>query len=419
MKILIYQENNRGGHTDIFRTLDYGTLYTDVRNYCNSIWTNSGNKIWLQGIVSELSTKDNEIYFLESNYTWDFINEYFDAIVYSTANLFHKSYKEAIEQRTESFHKSKIPIFVISCGAQGELNDSPEKVVTGIGDTIASFLDSIYSSGGELGLRGYFTKEVLDYVAPNTARVTGCPSLFQNGKDVHITNEKVEFETFCAAINGDLFSVKELVSGNNYFIDQSSYSEELYNAELYELSNANFVNHCLRKFDFEKTELLLNGKIKLFMDIPEWMHFLKSKNICFSFGSRIHGNILSILSGIPSLIFPVDSRTLEMTTFYNIPIAKIKPKNIKELYDMYLQTDYSEFNKKYETLYNNFNQFIKECGLVKNGINKNNNFWNREIPNGCKKLMDRSKEIEDYFYQNYRKIWIKDKIWKLRKQLLV
>ena len=28
MKILIYQENNRGGHTDIFRTLDYGTLYT-------------------------------------------------------------------------------------------------------------------------------------------------------------------------------------------------------------------------------------------------------------------------------------------------------------------------------------------------------------------------------------------------------
>ena len=127
MKILIYQENNRGGHTDIFRTLDYGTLYTDVRNCCNSIWTNSGNKIWLQGIVSELSTNDNEIHFLESNYTWDFINEYFDAIVYSTANLFQKSYQEAIGRRTNSFNNSKIPVFVISCGAQGELNDHLER----------------------------------------------------------------------------------------------------------------------------------------------------------------------------------------------------------------------------------------------------------------------------------------------------
>jgi hypothetical protein len=419
MKILIYQENNRGGHTDIFRTLDYGTLYTDVRNCCNSIWTNSGNKIWLQGIVSELSTNDNEIHFLESNYTWDFINEYFDAIVYSTANLFQKSYQEAIGRRTNAFNNSKIPVFVISCGAQGELNESPREVVAGIEYTIASFLDSIYSSGGELGLRGYFTKEALDYVGPNTARVIGCPSLFQNGKDLHITNEKVEPETFCAAINGDLFSEKKLVSGNNYFIDQGTYAEELYDAGLYELSNADFVNHCLKKFELEKTELILKKRIRLFMDVSEWMCFLKRKNICFSFGSRIHGNIISILGGIPSLIFPIDSRTLEMTAFYNLPVSKIRPNNITELYEMYLQTDYSEFNKKYKNLYNDFNKFLTDCGLVKNGINEDNIFWKKEMPSNCKKIIDRSKEIEDYFFSNYRKIWIKDKIWKLRKQLMV
>lgn len=419
MKILIYQENNRGGATDIFRVLDYETLYTEIHNYCNDVWTNSGNKVWLQGIVSELSTKDNEIFFLENNYTWDFINEYFDAIVYSTANLFQKIYKEAIERRTEALNNSKIPIYVISCGAQGGLDESPRAVVTGMEHTIASFLDAIYSSGGELGLRGGFTKEVLDRVASNTARVIGCPSLFQNGKDLHISNEKIEFSEFNAVINGSLFLAKELVAGNNYFIDQDAFAEELYNVELYEQSNADFISHCLRKFGLKETELMMQRKIKLFMDIPEWMAFLKRKNISFSFGSRIHGNVLSILGGIPSLIFPIDTRTLEMAEFYHIPVSKTKPNNVKKLYEMYLQTDYSEFNKQYISLYNEFEQFIIDCGLVKNGINEENNFWNKKMPTRCKKIADRSKEIESYFFDNYRKIWIKDKLWRMLKRLIV
>lgn len=413
MKILIYQKDALGSTTDVSRKLNYEILHDEVKQNCNHVWTNSGNKIWMQGIISELSTNDNEIRFLKSEYTWDFINEYFDAIVYSTANLIQRRYKEAIREKAEDFRKSKIPVYVISCGAQGNLGDSPREVAAGIEGEIASFLDSIYSTGGELGLRGAFTKDVLDSVMQNTAKVTGCPSLFQNGKNLTVSNQKVDFESFRAAINGDMFLYKGLITEKSIFMDQNTFAGELLDVDMFDWPDEVYIKHCTKKFGTAKTELLLQGKIRLFMDVPEWMGFLEKQNISFSFGSRIHGNILPILGGIPALIHPIDSRTMEMAAFFNIPQTHDIPKNMKSLYEMYLHTDYSGFNKKFGFLYDNYNQFIVDCGLVKNKINTDNVFWNREAPYQSRKILERKAEILDYFNKNYGRIWLEETIWRL------
>ena len=413
MKILIYQEKNKGGHTDIYDRLNYNTLFNDVNEYCEGHFTNSGNKVWLQGIVNLLSTEENEVYFLEDFYTWDFINDFFDIIVYSTANLFHKSYKSAIQMRADAFKKSKIPIYCLSIGAQGCINESPSSVVNGIEKEISDFLESIYKSGGELGLRGYYTKEVLDCVSSNTAVVTGCPSLFQNGRNLKISKEKVEYYDFKSIINGNDFLKKGILNKQSIFIDQDCFSDFFYNTEIYRNDIEKILYSLLDKYGFQKSSLLINNKIQLFMDVPEWGDYIKSNSFNFSFGSRIHGNIISILNGIPALIYPIDSRTKEMAEYYCIPTTNIKPKNQKKLYELYLETSYGKFNNNFPKIYDKFNKFVVEHGLVKKTINTKNVFWNREKPIPNKSIIEKKELLKEYFNKNRVKIWISCKIKKI------
>lgn len=417
MRILIYQEEKKGGHTDILRRLDYNTLYKEIQNYSDGLFTNTGNKVWLQGIVSILSTKENEISFLREDYSWDFINEYFDAIVYSTANLFQRQYKDAIQMRADEFRNSKIPVFCISVGAQGDYDEGPKSVVRGIEKEIASFMEAVYMSGGELGLRGYYTKEVLDVVDPhNSAEVTGCPSLFQNGRDLRINKHDVDYNRFKCILNGGEFCYKNYLTSNSVFMDQDTFSDYFYNNSIYERESESVLWEFLHQYGYENTALLVNKRVEMCMDVPEWGRFLERLGFSFSFGSRIHGNIISLLKGIPAVVYPIDSRTKEMSDYYNIPTTSSKPQNLKDIYKIYLETSFDDFNRNYSSLYDRFEEFVVKNGLVRNHINSDNRFWNREDPISCDYVNEKRNEMKDYFNRKKWKIWILTKTKRILQQ---
>ena len=412
MRILIYQENKIGGHTDIFRQLNYNTLNDEINLYCNGIYTNAGNKVWLQGIVSELKTNDNEICFLEENWDWEYINNHFDAIVYSTANLLQRAHKNDIARRANEFKHSRLPIYCISIGAQGELSEKPKDVIKGIEKEMGFFLDSIYNSGGEFGVRGCYTKEVLDCISrDNTAKVTGCPSIFQNGRDLEIKKKSIAFDGFKAILNGNVFLKDELITDSNVFIDQDVFSYEMYDYDIYERYNdRDFIKYCVTKFGLEKTRLFIFDKVKLFMSVPEWHFYLLENDYDFSFGSRIHGNICSLLSGVPALINVIDSRTWEMADFYKIPYTYDVPHNKKELFCLYEDLDYSRFNQNYKIIYDNFNNFLLECKLINRAMNENNIFWDKKLlPRSNQLISQRKETMKKYMKNNKSKIWLWDK----------
>ncbi len=43
-----------------------------------------------------------------------------------------------------------------------------------------------------------------------------------------------------------------------------------------------------------------------------------NKNIDFNYGTRIHGAVGSILSGVPSFVFPTDAR-IRLAEYHNVP----------------------------------------------------------------------------------------------------
>lgn len=378
-RILIWKEPRLGDYLAFDRQINYTKLYDEIINDYDGKYTNSGNKVWVQGIISEISTYENDVIIYDNLDDWEYINTNYDLIVFSTDNLFGKRHKEYIETLANCFSNSKIPIYVIAVGAQAESYDRIEELCSLIGQEVCKFVDSIYSSGGELALRGWFTKEVIDRICRNTAIVTGCPSMYQNGKDLKIEKKSVSQKEFAPIINGETRKAFSTLKKYNkgVYIDQYEWFIESFNSDYWMNDDKAVIKGLINQFGLKRTELFLRGKIKLFYDVNEWKRFIESKEFHFSYGSRIHGNIMSILSGIPAMVYSIDTRTREMAEFYNIPFCE-KESSVA-LYDIFEELDYSTFNDKFSKKYENYQSFLQEHNIV-DEINISNQFWDKELP---------------------------------------
>ena len=133
------------------------------------------------------------------------------------------------------------------------------------------------------------------------------------------------------------------------------------------------------------------------------MRYFEVEGIDFSFGSRIHGTIMPILSGVPSMIVPCDARTREMAEFFNIPMYDAESQKSCDLYELYCQTDYTKFNENFASLYDAFEDFLVDHNIV-DRINPSNVFMQR---NNTSTVMPPS--INNDYFEAYAKSFNKNK----------
>lgn len=380
-KILIYYPPNKLGMSD-FRKTDYSTVADRARQELNGKIPNFGNKVWLQGILAEISTPECEYEFGYDELSEDFINENYDCVLLPLANCFHAGWIQWLEKRASHVRKLKIPVYVIACGIQADSYDELNSLVEAVKEPATNFIKSVYNTGGEFALRGYFTEEFFRRLGFNDAVVTGCPSIYQMGRDLKISNDKVSEKDFVAAINGTFkmpVLYKDIKKAD--FICQDVYGKFLYDSEYLNanpLDKRRVLKH-IKRGDYDFIRALANGKIKLFADTQQWLSYYVSNNINFAFGRRIHGSIMPILAGVPALCYTLDARTREMTEFFDIPgVMPGKDLKSKSMYEWYLETDYSKFNENFAKRFDDFEKFLRKCGLI-NNINQVNPFMQRSV----------------------------------------
>lgn len=383
MRILIFYPPNKLGMSD-FRPTDYTTLAERARKELDGKIPNFGNKVWLQGIISAISTPNNTYEYGYDDLTADYINNNFDCVLLPLANCFSKSWIRYLEKRASYIEKIKIPVYVIACGIQANSYDEIDELVGTLKTPATNFIKSVYDTGGEFALRGYFTQEFFHRLGFRDAVVTGCPSLFQMGRDLVISNDKVSKSDLTATINGTFklpVTYKNIRTSD--FVCQDKFGKFLYDPE-YLKKNPFTLRRILKhvkRGDYAFVQALADNRIKLFGDTQQWMSYYVQNDVGFSFGSRIHGTIMPILSGVPSLCYTMDARTKEMAEFFDIPHTEPSEslKN-KDLYDWYLETDYSKFNENFPKRFDAFEAFLRKCGLVEN-INQENIFMSRDKAN--------------------------------------
>ena len=61
----------------------------------------------------------------------------------------------------------------------------------------------------------------------------------------------------------------------------------------------------------------LTNRLRIFFTVPEWLG--STATMTASIGSRFHGNIAAILSGVPALFLVHDMRTLELCEYFRVP----------------------------------------------------------------------------------------------------
>lgn len=350
--------------------------FKPVRNLYN--W-NSGDMVYyISGISMFYSDEINSKFYvkdvvkkeLEQNANW--AKENFDIAITMEANIFASCYKNTLIEETEFIKSLKIPIFVLGAGCQSDINYSLE-FLKDISNESKKYLDSILSSGGDITLRGQFTKFALEQLGFNNLFVSGCPSLFLLEKDFKINNNKVSRDNFKPMLSGTFVSD---ISNKIYkdFPNATFFDQDLYFNILYGQDSIN-----LREKKYKKPfySLYKQNRIKGSMNYYQWIQQIKNGKYNFSYGSRIHGNVIALQNKIPAFVKIIDSRTRELSEFYNIPNSlQIKFNEKKDdLYDLYLHVDYSAFNKTFIKKWNNFFVYLEQKNIP-NCLNNNQKYIN-------------------------------------------
>ncbi len=349
---------------------DYSANYRQVMT---DIGGNSGNNVFQYSLQTIL--RDNDISIATD--LWHFgpnsdkeiaeLREKYDAVIITPANIIasYAAKDGALQQKTSFIRRLKIPVYVVGVGAQSDYNYSFD-FLSSLRKEAIDFIGAVLDGGGRIGVRGYFSQEAICKLgfSSQDSEVIGCPSIFINGDSLQIEKTVSSAQELIPSFNGTPVwnhpQIKKYFDTypQSVFVDQDKFYRLLFLPQELERKELKYLADKEGKW----LHMYLQNRIKFYGDYASWVEDIKNNKINFSFGSRIHGNILPLLQGIPAYITATDSRVRELAEYFHIPSEKL-PQNLPELYDFYEKADYGAFNRNFASKYGNFVSFMQKCGL--------------------------------------------------------
>jgi len=289
----------------------------------NLIGNNVGNLVFAQSAYRLLSTRDAELDPRRlTRLSAGYINDHYDVAVVPLANAFRPSFLRELDVMSDLFEKLTIPVVVLGVGAQAPLSgeaDSPE-----LDETVTRFVRSVLNRSASMGVRGEVTAAYLNKLGfgEDVIDVIGCPSMFMDGPNLRVAKKVDRLTTFSPI---SLNISPYLPRMGPIAVDHAErYPNLIYTAQdhltlglmlngVYEAKNPP-PEGVPASLDHP---LIRDNRVRFCLDPITWMRHLATFD--FSFGSRIHGNIIALLAGTPALVLAHDSRTLELADYHQIP----------------------------------------------------------------------------------------------------
>jgi hypothetical protein len=218
----------------------------------------------------------------------------------------------------------------------------------------------------EIGCRHEYSVEILAKHGIRNARVIGCPSFFYHmDRDFQVTRahlEKLESVNF----NGGM---------TYYFKRNTGYRCKFteYTLQQYHSNAVGTINYTCQHdlFGYERPVGRKDEEIRQFLldtgryffSVDDWIKAVSQDD--FTFGFRLHGTVASILAGTPALCIANNSQNngkiRKMSEFFKFPIISYDDLEIsKSLEHYYELADYSQFNKNYAKMFDNFVDYCRK-----------------------------------------------------------
>lgn len=306
------------------------------------------------------------------------VNEKCDHIVIPAANFLWKSFD--FGYMADFLERCTVPITMVGLGAQ--TNDRSR--ISEIHPNTLRMVRVISERSPSIGVRGYYTAEVLAANGILNTEVLGCPSLYTKltppaappkwlPEDIRTLS--VNFSRRVAGHAFDEYRLqvienallKVAIANDLTFVAQDELEELTLSIEPKEENRSDVITNYFSSSNENDVISYFKNYSTYFCNVDDWSTYIKSKS--GSIGSRLHGNLISLINGVPSLTIAHDSRTLEMCALTGIPHIHIKDIPTDEIPGNFLTeqlslADFCLFSKNMTTLFKRYDTFLQNHNLT-------------------------------------------------------
>lgn len=308
----------------------------------------------------------------------DRLNAEYDYVFLRGSNYVHAEMDWV--QAPDVLRRLKIPVIAFGIGAQApvsgklELSEATKTVLKLIGDSTAS-----------LGVRGTYSAEVLNDLGIKNVRIIGCPTAFRNNnpnlairlpaleqvKKAGITLRREVSKTYAQDIQRYLTFHRDLVKAmaDRFEVTLMSQGEAEEKKLALGTPEQKAAAMAALKDNAWATSWYLDEQVaglyqsRMFYSdvVAEYERLVRGLDLVL--GYRLHGNLMALANGTPSIYFTYDSRTVEFADTFKIPSVDVFSGQEFRLEDYWDQARFDRFNTAYAQVYGQMRDFLVENGV--------------------------------------------------------
>lgn len=338
----------------------------------------------LRFVVKDMDSRE-KINFLELSQMVDADSSKKRDIVVSCANWLGLSERDesSNKNRADSIQKFDGNVVCFGLGVQAPITETLPK----LGPNTLRLAKTLAEHATLLSVRDQLTQDTLEAEGILNTVVTGCPSNLINNdpqlgakvsaraREIAGTASSWEDVRSCISemsgghpLSGQVLSQNLGLMDQTpaFYLIQSPLLLDLLIGDRKTVPPAYLSNHPFDK-NQDKVIQVLRNKVLHFAHMDAWMDFARTCDI--SFGMRIHGTMVPMQSGVPSVLIAHDTRTIGLAEFMGIPW--VQPSEFMEkaknspvaLLERIAQT-MDDYDARRANIANIFHDYVIKNGLV-------------------------------------------------------
>jgi len=353
-------------YKDIQRSIDHYHNIGDAFVYDSSLKLLNYDKL---GVLPIANPKMEDI---------DRLREEYDYVFLRGSNYVHQSMNWS--QTIPVLKRLKLPVLGFGIGAQ-----APVKGKLELSEETKTVLRMMADSTTSIGVRGAYSAQVLWDIGIRNVRIVGCPTAFRRNdpnlsiklppldevRQVGITLRREVSPAYAQDIRRYLTFHRDLVKDMAARFDVVLMAQgEVEEKKLVfgtpeqkaEAMAALKANDWVSNWFMDDTIEALYRERLFYSDVvADYEALVQQKD--FVLGYRLHGNLMALSNGVPSVYFTYDSRTAEFAETYQIPSYDVFSGKEFALEDYWDQSLFDKFNRAWFQTYREMHTFLNENGV--------------------------------------------------------
>lgn len=305
----------------------------------------------------------------------DRLNAEYDYVFLRGSNYVHSQMEW--EQAVQVLRRLKIPVIAFGIGAQAPVSGKLE-----LSEDTKTVLRLMADSTASIGVRGVYSAEILNEIGIKNVRIIGCPTAFRANnpnlairlpaldtvRKVGVTLRREVSPTYAQDIQRYLTFHRDLVKSlagrfDTTLMAQGEIEEKklaLGTAQQKEEAIAALRENGWANEWYLDAEMEALYRSRMFYSdvVAEYEQLVRRLDLVL--GYRLHGNLMALANGTPSIYFTYDSRTVEFAETFKIPSFDVfsgKDFRLEEYWD---QSLFDRFNATYARVYGAMRDFLVE-----------------------------------------------------------